>query len=99
MEVDLGEQLVDELTETVDGVRIQAVKRSYIGLGFFVGAWAGGVLAAVVLIAIDTGYESQAVAGGVHIRDIAIALILVGSAAVSSIIGAALGAKFTPHDH
>jgi uncharacterized membrane protein YoaK (UPF0700 family) len=104
VEPGLGEQLADELTDAVDGVKIDAVKHSYIGLGFFVGAWAGGVLAAVVLIAIDVAYSNELTTGfgsslpsGAHVTSNVVILAVVLAAVAGGAIGTAIGARFTPH--
>ncbi|HEY5057371.1 MAG TPA: hypothetical protein VII51_00005, partial [Gaiellaceae bacterium] len=69
------------------------VRRSRGGLGFCLGALAGAAVAALVSIAIDTGYEAQTLAGGVHLRDKAILIIVALAAFAVGLIGAAFGAE------
>ena len=57
----------------------------------WVGAFAGTVLAVLVIIAFDTGYEAQTLAGGEHLRDRAILIIILISAGAGGFVGTVLG--------
>ena len=63
------------------------------GLGFWVGAWAGAALVALISIALDSSYEAQTLAGGVHLKGKAILIIAGIGAAVGAFIGASLGSR------
>lgn len=62
-----------------------------VAAGFWIGAWAGVTGAALVIIAVNTSYESQAIVAGLRFDNSGIAVVTLISAVVWAIIGAAVG--------
>lgn len=65
-------------------------------IGFFVGAWAGAVLVALLSIAFDTSFNADDLVGGYRLKAASILVYAVFAAIVGGMIGAILGGMGTP---